>query len=156
MLQTPQAISLYDSVQAELTALIAHYKERLSDGLQIKDVWELVNDAIASAARVVQEAQSEFGGLTKREVVLHFAAQLYDEVIGPWDIPKIPNWIETRWIDPRVRDLYMMLVEGALNSFVKVANRTGWFDVPESPEQPAQPGDPVTPEPEAPAGFIPY
>lgn len=152
MLQTPQAVNLYASVQEAFDALLVHYKALAKDGMTLSDAWELANDAVSSATRVIEEIQTEYGGSTKKEVVLKFASDFYDQVLAPIDLPRVPNVIETRWVDPALKEVYMLLVNGAINSIVKVSNRTGWSDVPAADA----PAEPAPAQPDTPVGFIPY
>lgn len=151
MFTTPQAATLYDSLEVKLNALLAHYKAAAVDGLSIAEIWELVSDAVASATAIVKEAKTEVGtDATAKEVVLHFAEQLYDGVIAPYDIPKIPNFLETRFVDPGLKIVYMHLIEGALNSLFKVAAR------PLPAPAPTGPSGDVPAAPTLPDGFTPY
>ncbi len=151
MFQTAQAATLYDSLEVQLNALLAHYKAAAVDGLTLAEIWELVNNAIASATTIVKDAKAEVGSdATAKEVVLHFAEQLYDEVIGPYDLPKIPNLIENRFVDPALKVVYMHLITGALNSLFKVAAR------PLPAPAPAPTGPDGSTPPTLPDGFVPY
>lgn len=155
MLGTPQAITLYETVEAQLKALIAHYKTVAVDGLTVEEIWELVQDAIASAMRIIKSADAQSGNtpsLTFDEVIMHFAEEFYDQVLGPIDLPKIPNVIETRFVDPALRGAFLRLVRGMVNSLKKILGRAGWeADAPATPTGPSF-GAP----PDLPPGFVPY
>lgn len=149
MLATPQSAALYDSVTKELNALLAHYKTLAKDGMTFAEIWELANNAINSATRIVAEAKQEFGDADMVDAILHFAEELYDQVIAPIDLPKVPNLIETRFVDPAIKYLYMQLITGAIKSIVNLLNR-------KAPTAPVAPTPDVPATPDAPAGFIPY
>lgn len=155
---TPEAITLVESLEAELTALRDHYKAMAVDGLSVAEIWELAQSAVASAMKIAKDFKGDIGDQTLQEYAMAFAGQFYDEVIAPIDLPKIPNIIETRFVDPALRSVFLLLIQGSIKTIINLLGRTGWVDVP---GQNGADADPVVPDasnpvPETPSGFIPY
>lgn len=155
-LTSPSAVTLAEQLDAELTALLAHYKALARDGMEFAEIWELFQDAVASAARVIKQAHAADDTLL--EITLAFATTLYDTVIGPIDLPKVPNVVEKRIVDPLIRTLFLSLVQGSIKSLMKIFGRTGWFDVPGDNGASPVPVGPKAdnPVPSTPDGFVPY
>lgn len=148
------ATTLISTVKQQLADLIAHYKKATEDKkLTLAEVWELSTSAVAGVMRIV-EAAGDFDGKSKKEVVLAFAADFYDQVIAPLDIPYVPSLIEGR-VDAALKDVFLKLIDGAVESLVNIFNRTGWFDVPAGTNGANGGTAPSTP-PINNGGFIPY
>lgn len=148
------ATTLIETVKQELADLIAHYKKATEDKkFTLAEVWEITTSAIAGVMRIV-EAAGSFSGASKKEVVMAFASDFYDKVIAPLDIPYVPALIEGR-VDAALKDVFLKLVDGAVESLVNIFNRTGWFDVPSGTNGANGGTAPSTP-PINNGGFIPY
>lgn len=155
---TPESVTLVEAVEAELNALRDHYKALAVDGMTWLEVWELLQNAVAAALRVAKQYDETADNATLTDFAVAFASKFYDDVIAPIDLKKIPNLIETRFVDPAIKHLFMALVEGSIKSLINVFNRTGWFDTPGengADSTPVQP-DPTSPVPQTPGGFVPY
>lgn len=146
--------TLITTVRDQVAALIEHYKKVTEDKkLTLSEAWSLATSAVAGVMRIV-EAAGDFDGKLKKEAVLLFAASFYDQVIAPLDIPYVPSLIENRMVDPALKEVFLKLVDGSVESLVNIFNRTGWFDVPAG-ENGANGGtSSVTPPLNG--GFIPY
>lgn len=153
---TPQAVTLSEQLDQELSALLDHYKALSRNGMEFSEIWELFQSAVASAARVVKQANADDD--TVLEISLAFAASVYDGIIAPIDLPKVPNVVEKRIVDPLIRTLFLNLVEGSIKSMIKIFGRTGWFDTPGvNGAIPVPVGPKVdNPVPATPDGFVPY
>ncbi len=108
---------LYDVVKIEIESLIAAVKEDIADkNLTLSEVWTLAQHAISSFIKIADALDAN--GQDKKEVVVLAAEKLWDEVIGPYDIKKIPNVFEPTF-DKFVKSIYMELVKGAIDFIVK-------------------------------------
>lgn len=145
-----QKITLVDAVKAEVDRLIAHYKEAMGDGkLQLAEVWKIFSAATASIVTVLGNAGS-YEGAIKKEVVLDYLGTFYDQAVEPLDIPFVPGWIESRFVDPQLKKLFLTMAAGAIDTFVSIFNRVGW----EPKQDPAS--DPTPGSVPVPDGFQPY
>lgn len=145
---------LVATVNDQVMDLLDHYKKVTEDrNLSLDEVWALTTSAIAGVMRIV-EAAGDFDGPVKKEAVLAFASSFYDQVIAPLDIPYIPAMIENRLVDPALKNVFLQLVSGSVESLVNILNRTGWFDV-EIGMNGANGGTAAVTPPIS-SGFIPY
>lgn len=148
-------MTLYDNIKGEVDKIIAHYKERISDGFQWDDAWSLLQKATASFVYLV-EAFSPISGLSgaeKKAAVLEAAGRAFDDLIAPLDIPYVPAILEKTIVDPGLRALWLKMLSGTIDALVAVLNRVGWGDsigvpgpvipAPTAPTAPTIPGTPV-------------
>jgi len=140
--------------KAAIDAVIADYKAKAKDGLTIPEIWELSSNALATFVSLAGKLKT-LSGADKKKLVMDAAADFYDKVIAPIDIPRVPNFVEVTVVDPAVRQLWLMLADGAVEALVNIFNKSdGWF------KEPADDGTwkPTTPtgNPALPPGFTPY
>lgn len=143
----------YTSVAKQIDEIIAHYKQLTKDGWTVDEVWEMTQSGIASFMKVIET----IGGISaqqKKAVVLEAASRFYDRVIAPLDIPRVPEFLETRLVDPAIKNFFLKLVSGAVDSLTNIFNRVGWSDVP--PGVNGANGGTVPSTPPTPSGFVPY
>jgi hypothetical protein len=143
----------YDAVTRAVSSLIAKYRILSADGLTLAELASLGADAVADAVTAFEA----IGGLTgheKKQAALGFADVFYDQVIAPIDIPRIPEFVETRVVDPALKQLFLKLAEGLVESLVKLFNQVGWPAPPPGPG-PA-PAPPAPPLPGVRPPFQPY
>lgn len=138
MTDTPANQDFFDAFDAAARTVIGHYKEAARDGLSVAEVWRLVSAAVASFLKLM-DTLVVLGDADKKEAALQFAARLYDQVIAPLDIPRVPAFIENNFVDPAIRSLFLSLAAGLVDTLLTVFAREA------GPAAPA-----------APAGFVPY
>lgn len=143
-----RSASLYPDLVHGFDAIIAHYKSLAKDGWTLAEIWEMTQSATASFIKLVQSVDASLATASLKEIVLAAAADFYDQVIAPIDIPHIPNFIETRFVDPKVKEIFLKLVTGAVDSLNKVFGRELTTVTP--------PPASGTPHPALPSGFVPY
>jgi hypothetical protein len=108
---------LYDTVKVEVEALIAAVKNSVADKtLTLSEVWAIAQQALFSFVKIADALEAD--GADKKAVVLIAAEKLYDDVIAPIDIPKIPNVVEP-YFDKLSKILYMELISGTIDFIVK-------------------------------------
>lgn len=108
---------LYDTVKVEVETLIAAIKVSIADKtLTISEVWNLAQQALFSFVKIADAL--EVDGSDKKAVVMIAAEKLYDDVIAPIDIPKIPNVVEPTF-DRFTKILYLELISGTIDFIVK-------------------------------------
>lgn len=139
--------TLYEQIKTQIDDLIAHYKAESKDGWTLSEVWSMTTRAIASLDAIFQTASGEFSVNTKRDVLLNVFGELYDQVIAPLDIPYVPDLIEKRFLDPRLRKVFISLVSGGYDALLRVASR--------APSTPPVSGGAVSPPTAPPAASPP-
>lgn len=112
---------LYSTVKNEIDVLIKEAKEATADKvITLSEVWTLSSHVIASFVKIADTLNAD--GADKKAVVLKAAELLYDEVIAPIDIPKIPNVIEPTF-DKFAKSLFLELVSGLIDFVVKFTKK---------------------------------
>lgn len=158
-----QAVTLLDSVKAQVQGVIDYYKSASRDGMTPAEWVELLSSAVASFMRLFEQLTPASGD-DKKAAVLYAVELLYDQVIAPINISYVPDVIEKTLVDPILKQVVLHLASGLIDSFANIFNRTGWFDVPPGTNggktQPAQPTPAPVPAPpmppQLPPGFVPY
>lgn len=108
---------LYDVVKVEIDKVIKEAKDSYADGvLSLGEVWGLGQDLVFSIMTIVEAYNAT--GADKKAAVMIAASRLYDEVLAPIDIPKIPNVIEPSF-DKFGRVLFLELISGSIDYMVK-------------------------------------
>jgi len=144
-------MGLYQDIDEAVGQIIAKYKVVAVDGFTLSEVITLSQNAVATLVQLT-EKYGGFSGAEKKEAVLAAVDRLYDEVIAPIDIQKIPNWIEPMF-DKFAKELVLYLASSAIDSAVNVFNKTGWGSG-QSPAPTPSPGGPEGPS--GPTNFTPY
>lgn len=109
------------SLSAEVDHLIRHYKDCEKRGWSFATVTELSGRFIASVTRLIMNADvalacadagvplavvgADHQDCIEKHTVLAAFERFYDTVIAPIDIPFIPDWIESTYVDTNVRNL---------------------------------------------------
>jgi hypothetical protein len=108
---------LYEVVKTEIESLIAAVKDDIADKqLTLGEIWELSQHAVSSFIKI---ADSLDGTRAEKKVIVMKAAEyLYDEVIAPIDIKKIPNVFEPTF-DRLGKGLFMELIGGVVDFLIK-------------------------------------
>ena len=110
---------LYDTVKEQIEALIANYKVAVADNaLSFVEAWALAQHAF-TAFVAIAESMNGATGEEKKAVVMKAAERLYDEVLGPIDIKKIPNVFEPTF-DRLAKPVYLELIGIAVDFVVKI------------------------------------
>lgn len=110
---------LYKTVQEQIEALIVQYKEALADNtLTFVEAWTLAQHAF-TAFVAIAETVTGATGEEKKKIVMLAAEKLYDDVLGPYDIKKIPNVFEPTF-DRLAKPVYLELVGIAVDFLVKI------------------------------------
>jgi len=110
---------LYDTVKVQIEALIADYKASVADNqLTFVEAWTLAQHAF-TAFVAIADSLTGATGEEKKAVVMKAAERLYDDVLGPLDIKKIPNVFEPTF-DRLAKPVYLELVGVAVDFVVKL------------------------------------
>lgn len=144
------------AIQAEIAATITHYQALAKDGLTIDEIWELANSALASFTHIVELAGTlnNISGPDKKAAVMAAAAKFYDTVIAPIALTGNPI-IERTLIDPLLKQVFLKLASGAIDSLVAIFSRVNWGNGPVTPPVVPPLTPPVTP-PVTPPSWFPY
>ena len=112
---------LYEIVRLEVESLIAEVKLDTADKiLSLSEVWTLAAHCISSFVKIADKLDVE--GKDKKQVVMEAAEKLYDEVIAPLDIPKIPNMVEPMF-DRLAKSVYLEILSGIVDFVVKFTKK---------------------------------
>jgi len=117
-------MDLYDQIKEAVDQIIAKYKEMAVDGLTIIEILKLAYGAVATLVQLVQ-GYEDYTGEQKKEAVLKALERVFDEVISPIDIKRIPNIIEPI-IDKGLKELVLTLADPLIDQLVNIFNKTGW------------------------------
>jgi hypothetical protein len=150
----PETADVLAAIKKAIVDTIGYYKTLAADGLSLADLWAMTTRAVTTFVQIVEQAKSATGE-QKKAVVMAAAAEFYDRVLGPYDIPKLPDFIETGIVDPALRTLWLTLVNGLVDAVVAVFNKYGGWFTPAATTPPPQPATPGLP-PGLPSGFTPY
>jgi len=159
-------MDLYDVLKTQFEAVLAHYRAALADKkLTLLEKLKLAALALGSLVKVA-ELGSDSTGEEKKAAVTKMALRLWDEVLAPIDIPRVPDLLEQTVVDPVIRMLIPLLVNLGIDTLVSMFNHDKtWIPEPTPPADPAPapvPADPgVVPANEPadsglPPGFVPY
>lgn len=87
---------LYVELKEQFDSIIAEYKAAMSDGqITITEVWRMLMLVITGFCNIVKQQAADNVSLAERKAaVMQAIHQFWDEVIVPYDIKGIPNWIE--------------------------------------------------------------
>jgi len=131
-------MALYDTLEEGIRGVIDAYKEAKldDDKISFNEVVAIVGKSIGSLVAIA-ESFSSLSGEEKKSAVVSAIGTLYDEVIAPIDIQKIPNFIEPI-VDKGVKALLLAISDGIVDGIVALYNEGGWpstpDDVPDTPD----------------------
>ncbi len=95
-------------------------------GLKLHDAWKIFNDAINQLVVLAEQTLIELSGPEKKAEVLAALALFYDRVIGPIDLPYIPNVIEPL-LDSTAKAIMLDLADKTIDSTVKILKSLNVF-----------------------------
>ena len=127
---------LYKAFSDAIQKIVDAYKEATTDDkLSFTDIISLVGTAIGEMVSVA-ETFHDGDGSAKKAAVLAAVGTVYDEVIAPMDIAKVPNFIEPI-VDKGVKQLILVIADGTIDAIVAIFNKGGWPDnTPDTPDDP--------------------
>lgn len=109
------ADELYDQIADDVQAIIVKVKAAAEDGvLSFGELIDIGKDGFFAILESVQHIAGHSEGRT--ECLVTAAERFYDEVLKPYDIKQIPNWIE-RLLDEWGRSAIRPIVEAMLSAF---------------------------------------
>jgi hypothetical protein len=119
-------MAIYDTIEEGITSVIAAFKEAKADDdkVSFSEVVSIGSKAIGSFV-VIAEAFSSLSSEEKKNAVVAAVGRLYDEVLAPYDIQKIPNFIEPI-VDKGIKQLLLALSDGIIDAIVALYNENGW------------------------------
>lgn len=110
---------LYDIVKEQIELLINDYKVAVADSsLTFVEAWTLAQHAFTAFVSIAENLTGATGE-EKKAVVMKAAERLYDDVLAPIDIKKIPNVFEPTF-DRLAKPVYLELVGIAVDFVVKI------------------------------------
>lgn len=115
-------MAIQDEIAGRLSALVAAAQAKLTDGASVRDVFEILGDAISLAVRVAQDF-AEVPGPEKKAAVTQAVMAFYTAVVEPLDIPWVPDVV----VDPLLRGMVEKLVDGLIESLVRMFHEKGWL-----------------------------
>ena len=89
-----------------------------ADGITLSEASEIAGDAIRRLVTLANELN--VSGPEKKRAVMDAAGKLYDTLIAPLDIPKIPEFVEARFVDPLLKQVWLEVISGVVETFVKM------------------------------------
>jgi len=111
---------LYETVKEQIQALIDNYKLAVADNtLTFLEAWTLAQNAF-TAFVAIADTLGDATGEQKKAIVMKAAEKLYDDVLGPIDIKKIPNVFEPTF-DRLAKPVYLEMVRIAVDFVVKIS-----------------------------------
>jgi hypothetical protein len=150
--------SLDGAIGMAVETTITHYTDLAKDKLTLAEVGGLLTSAAASFLRIFKDANGL--GADTKETILEILGVLFDRIAPRVDIPWVPEVIESRVVDPKLRKAILHFADGAIDSLIGIFNRTGWVDVVPgvngTPAAPAGETPPVIPGTERLTAFTPY
>tara|TARA_R110002020_G_scaffold16515_14_gene58303 strand:- start:1186 stop:1620 length:435 start_codon:yes stop_codon:yes gene_type:complete len=128
-------MALYDTLEEGIRVVIDSYKEAKADDdkISFNEVVAIVGKSIGSLVAIA-EGFSALTGEAKKDAVVGAIGTLYDEVIAPIDIQKIPNFIEPI-VDKGIKALLIALSDGIVDGIVALYNEGGWPTPDETPDE---------------------
>jgi len=124
------ASCLYDKIKLGVDEIIREFKEANADGKV--DFTEIFGILTLGAGHLVKLI-GQFAGYTneeRRECLMKCVERIIDEVIVPWDIPGVPNWIEGP-ADRVIRKVLMGFAPGLIDSLVRLIDTVDdWIPTP--------------------------
>lgn len=110
---------LYETVKVQVQELIDGYKLAVADNsLTFLEAWTLAQTAF-TAFVAIADTLGDATGEQKKAIVMKAAEKLYDDVLGPIDIKKIPNVFEPTF-DRLAKPVYLEMVGIAVDFVVKI------------------------------------
>jgi hypothetical protein len=142
----------YPDLKVAFEGVIAEYERAKSDGkITIKEWWDLL---VGGVMRIVEIA-TEFGGLSpedRKKLIVEGGEMFYNTVLAPIDIPGIPNFFETRVVDPMIGKAISPIMIAVIDRTLELIGRwkkpadTGLAPMPAEPDMTSP----------TPPGFKPY
>ena len=117
---------LYDTVKAEVEALIAKGKALVADGLQFRDVVPMMKKVYTSVVLIAEtvEASNE----DKKALAVQIVDEFYADVIRPIQLlPDSADWFE-RLMDEMMGQAIHLAAEQAIDTLVELFSDEGWQD----------------------------
>ena len=112
---------VYDVVKEQIAALIKEVKDDIGDNvLTLTEVWVLSQHTVTAFVKIADTLSAS--GEDKKAVVMLAAEKFFDDVIGPIDIPQIPNFIEPTF-DKISKEIFLSLVSAGIEYIVKFKNK---------------------------------
>ena len=107
-------MALYDDLQSEIEAIIAAAKAAAEDKkITLQEIAFLamkVFDLVAGIAKKVPADKA-----AKKALLLQVADDFYSAIVAPLDIPGVPEWIENRFVDPKVGAIWHEIAGGLID-----------------------------------------
>ena len=121
---------LYDKIKAGVDQIIAEFKEANADGqVEFKEVVGILALGLGHCVKLVG-AVAGYTNEERRECMLKCAERLVDEVLIPWDIPGIPNWIEGP-ADRVLRSAILGFAPAIVDALVRLLDTVDdWIPIP--------------------------
>jgi hypothetical protein len=129
-------MALYDTLEEGIRGVIDSYKAAKADDdkVSFNEVVAIVGKSIGSLVSIA-EGFSDLSSEDKKNAVVGAIGTLYDEVIAPIDIQRIPNVIEPI-VDKGVKALLLALSDGIVDGIVALYNEGGWPTPDDTPDTP--------------------
>lgn len=119
-----QTLAQYEAVKSQV---MGHYQAQFEAGGKTATA---LSDVITRAVATLLKELAEVVGLDpakRREMIIAAAGELFDTLAPFVDIPFVPEFVETRFIDPALRPLVLAAVEGAYDALLSVFDKAGWL-----------------------------
>jgi hypothetical protein len=108
-------MALYDELKVQIDKIIAAAKAATADKtITLKEAVAVgmeVLDAVAILVKQIPNQSHE----EKKAVLIQAANDFYSAVLAPIDIPGIPDFIESRFVDPALGNIFSKVAEGVID-----------------------------------------
>jgi len=108
-------MALYDDLKAQIDIVLAAAKTATADKqVTLKEAVTIgleVFHAVAIAAKGLPNSTHD----EKKAVLIQVADEFYRQVLAPIDIPGIPDFIESRFVDPAIGNVFSKMAEGVID-----------------------------------------
>jgi len=108
-------MALYDDLKNQIDIVLAAAKTATADKqVTLREAVTIgleVFSAVAIAAKALPNASHD----EKKAVLIQVADEFYKQVLQPIDIPGIPDFIESRFVDPMLGNVFSKMAEGVID-----------------------------------------
>lgn len=108
---------MYDEIKDSIDAIVAKFKEARADKSLTFD--EILSLVVLVCGEIVDVTKTLGGpGADKKAAAMQAVETFIDQVVTPFDIPKVPNMIEP-FVDQGIKAALMYFADAAIEAFVK-------------------------------------
>lgn len=107
-------MALYDELKIEIESVISAVKAAADDKkITLQEVAFLAMKVFELVAGIAAKVPADKAA--KKALLLQVADDFYSAIIAPLDIPGVPEWLENRFVDPKVGEIWHEIAGGLID-----------------------------------------